>query len=166
MFGLGAISIPAATGGELSVLVSNLAKASISAASDKAKGAATSTYTKTVTGGDPDFMENADKTIEEYGNTLESLVRTLADAGVVYTLVSNVSDVNDGVVSLQGYLDKIMKQLSQQSRQCSVLIAILENNPTDQEWEDAEEQVQKALDLWTKVGKVCSSFVAGLLGVN
>ena len=75
--------------------------------------------------------------------------------------------MNDGTVSLQQSLDKITKELTKQSRVCSVLMTVLENNPTDEEWKEAEEKIEKALDLWSDIGGVCSSFVTGSVeGLN
>ena len=43
-------------------------------------------------------------------------------------------------------------------------MTILEQNPTAQEWKESEQKIQKALDLWGRVGDACSSFLRGVVG--
>ena len=43
-------------------------------------------------------------------------------------------------------------------------MTILDQNPTDEEWKEVEEKIQKTLDLWRRVGDACSSFIDVVVG--
>ena len=160
-FGLGAIAIPAAAEGaaELTVLYSKMGKEIISGSSEAAKDFASDTFTKTVTEDNSNFMEDANKAIQSYGDTLKSLSSAFSDAGVVYTLIGDVSIAYDSFDNFTTGINAALPLLSQFKYYLSNIPYTLKAGQAS----DSISSIQNAIKLSNHVAAASQQFLTSIL---